>query len=100
MFHMARLAAASGSSEGASTGMRRAQDAIAPIVLYHRFDPHLAATPWTMVTGVFQEQINWLGENDYRDATVYTEMFPIIKTHRVPQRFLFFPTPFRALRTR
>src|SRR5258707_1322168 len=118
---MGRLAAAFGFSECASAGKRMAQNAIAPILLYHRFDPHLAATPWTMVTGAFQEQLNWLGENDYRivtlrsavhrrlakspmsgsreiavsiddgDATVYTEMFPIIKTHRIPVTLFVFP---------
>ena len=118
---MGRLAAAFGFSEGASTGMRRAQNAVAPILLYHRFDPRLAATPWTTVTGVFQEQLDWLGENDYRivtlrsavqrrlagssvsgprdiaisvddgDATVYSEMFPIIKKYRVPATLFVFP---------
>jgi len=118
---MGRLAAAFGFSEGASAGKRMAQNAIAPILLYHRFDPRLATTPWTMVTGVFQDQLNWLGENDYRivtlrsavqrrlakspmdrprdiaisvddgDATVYSELFPIIKAHRVPVTLFVFP---------
>src|SRR5258708_36732286 len=118
---MGRLAAAFGFSEGASAGKRMAQNAIAPILLYHRFDPRLATTPWTMVTGGFQDQLNWLGENDYRivtlrsavqrrlakspmdgprdiaisvddgDATVYSELFPIIKAHRVPVTLFVFP---------
>jgi peptidoglycan/xylan/chitin deacetylase (PgdA/CDA1 family) len=118
---MGRLAAAFGFSEGASIWMRTAQGAVAPILLYHRFDRRHATTPWTMETRVFQDQLYWLGENDYRivtlrsvvdrrlagsptsgprdiaisvddgDATVYTEMFPIIKAHRVPVTLFVFP---------
>jgi peptidoglycan/xylan/chitin deacetylase (PgdA/CDA1 family) len=118
---MGRLAAAFGLSEGIGDGMRWAQNAVAPILLYHRFDPCLAATPWTVVTEIFRDQLNWLGINDYRivtlrtaldqrpakspisgprdiaisvddgDATVYTEMFPIIKAYRVPVTLFVFP---------
>jgi peptidoglycan/xylan/chitin deacetylase (PgdA/CDA1 family) len=101
--------------------VRQEHNSGAPILLYHRFDPRIAATPWTMVTRIFEEQLTWLGENDYPiitlrsavharltnvpmsgrrdiaitvddgDATVYSEMFPIIKSRRVPVTLFVFP---------
>ena len=116
---MGRLAAVLGLSRVPVPMVRRESGSGAPILLYHRFDPLAAATPWTMVTRVFEEQLNWLGENGYPivtlraavharlikastrrevaitvddgDATVYTELFPVIKKYRVPVTLFVFP---------
>src|SRR4051812_38098970 len=67
---MSRLAAALGLSRVPVPMVRTENSSGAPILLYHRFDPRLAVTPWTMVTDVFRDQLHWLGANGYRIVTV------------------------------
>src|SRR5579863_291937 len=84
-----------------------------PILLYHRFDGRKAGTPWTVVTENFAAQIQWLTQHcrpvplktaidttgpiepaeplraasitvDDGDASVFSEMFPIVRNHGVP----------------
>jgi peptidoglycan/xylan/chitin deacetylase (PgdA/CDA1 family) len=92
------------------------------VLLYHRFHPTKAETPWTVTNAAFEDQLNWLGRNQYRviplravvdslrglapaiaprtvaitvddgDHSVYTEMFPIILRHRIPVTLFVYPS--------
>jgi peptidoglycan/xylan/chitin deacetylase (PgdA/CDA1 family) len=84
-----------------------------PILLYHRFDSRQALTPWTVVTEKFAAQVRWLTQHsrpvplraaidtsgtteptdllhavsitvDDGDASVFTEMFPVIRAYGLP----------------
>lgn len=92
-----------------------------PILVYHRFGP-VVADGMTVRTAVFEQQLAWLREHDYRivplraaiDAlrgtgehdldhavtitvddghrTVYTELFPLIKRYRFPVTLFIYPS--------
>jgi peptidoglycan/xylan/chitin deacetylase (PgdA/CDA1 family) len=85
-----------------------------PILTYHRFDPDTAKASTIVTTPVFAEQMAWLAEHHYRVVkladvvaaeagqgpriegpavaitaddgfrTVYTQMFPIIRSEHIP----------------
>jgi len=59
-----------------------AQNAIAPVLLHHRFDPRLATTPRAMATRVFQDQLNGVGENDYSIVTLRSALGAEVLKHR------------------
>jgi peptidoglycan/xylan/chitin deacetylase (PgdA/CDA1 family) len=92
-----------------------------PILVYHRFGP-VVADSMTVTTPVFEQQLAWLRDHDYRivplraavDAlregrvrdlgraititvddghrTVYTELFPLIKRYRLPVTLFIYPS--------
>jgi len=92
-----------------------------PILVYHRFGP-VVADSMTVTTPVFEQQLAWLRDHDYRivplraavDAlrgvgegdlgravaitaddghrTVYTELFPLIKRYRFPVTLFIYPS--------
>ncbi len=92
-----------------------------PILVYHRFGP-VVADSMTVRTAVFEQQLAWLRDHDYRivplrsaiDAlrgvgehdlgraititvddghrTVYTELFPLIKRYRFPVTLFIYPS--------
>jgi len=92
-----------------------------PILVYHRFGP-VVADGMTVRTAIFEQQLAWLREHDYRivplraaiDAlrgageydlgravtitvddghrTVYTELFPLIKRYRFPVTLFIYPS--------
>ena len=92
-----------------------------PILVYHRFGP-MVADSMTVTTPVFEQQLAWLRDHDYRivplrtavDAlrdgsghdlghavvitvddghrTVYSELFPLIKRYRFPVTLFIYPS--------
>ncbi len=92
-----------------------------PILVYHRFGP-VVADSMTVTTPVFEQQLAWLREHDYRllplraaiDAisgsgpqdvgravvitvddghrSVYTELFPLIQRYRFPVTLFIYPS--------
>lgn len=92
-----------------------------PVLVYHRFGP-VVADGMTVTTAVFEQQLAWLRDHDYRivplraavDAirgvgqrdlsravtitvddghrTVYTELFPLIKRYRFPVTLFIYPS--------
>ena len=92
-----------------------------PILVYHRFDPAVAA-PTTITVAAFQAQLAWLAEHHYQieplslalaqlrgtappapgpvavitaddgNRTVYTLLYPIIRERRIPVTLFIYPS--------
>jgi len=92
-----------------------------PILVYHRFDPASAGLT-TITTRDFESHVNYLAENGYRvirlrelvdfllghasappprsvvmtvddgHRSVYTELFPLVKTRRIPVTLFIYPS--------
>jgi peptidoglycan/xylan/chitin deacetylase (PgdA/CDA1 family) len=118
---VALLAAASVTLASRSAPCAEAQRAGIPILVYHRFGP-VVADSMTVRTAVFEEQLAWLRDHDYRimplralvdclgnpaapvprrtavitaddgHKSVYTDMFPIIKRYRFPVTLFIYPS--------
>jgi peptidoglycan/xylan/chitin deacetylase (PgdA/CDA1 family) len=108
-------AADSGEFKVSQSGVR------VPILLYHRFGP-VVADSMTVTTTVFDSHLNYLKENGYTvvplrhlvnyqlgkgtppparsvvivaddgHKTVYTEMLPVVKRHRIPVTLFIYPS--------
>ncbi|NWG01522.1 MAG: polysaccharide deacetylase family protein, partial [Syntrophaceae bacterium] len=92
-----------------------------PILLYHRFG-HIASDTMTVTTSLFESHLNYLKGNDYQvirlvdlidyyygkrrpfpprvavitvddgHFSVYREMFPLIKKHKIPVTLFIYPS--------
>lgn len=92
-----------------------------PILAYHRFDP-TAPGPTTVITHVFEQQLQWLAAHHYKivplraavdslrgtappvaspavvitiddgHRSVYTQLFPIIRRERIPVTLFIYPS--------
>src|ERR1700704_3718373 len=119
---MRRLVNALGYFRVSGGNWRQGKQLRASVLLYHRFHPTKAETPWTVTNAAFEDQLNWLGRNQYRviplravvdslrglapaiaprtvaitvddgDRSVYTDMFPIILRHRIPVTLFVYPS--------